>query len=78
VDVDPLVPLAVRDTKMSTDSKDSAEVVEFLTLFAKLKDWIDDDAEILPALASTDESFKALCLELLKAAGSMSCRWSFT
>jgi hypothetical protein len=49
----------------------SPEVLAFMLLFAKLKEWSEDDADCLPELASTDESIKKLCLRLLKAAGSL-------
>jgi hypothetical protein len=35
------------------------------------KHWSDDDPDSLTDLASTDESIKDLCLELLKAAGKL-------
>ena len=54
-----------------TGNKDSPEVVKFMLLFQRLKDWSDDDPDALPELASTDESIKDLCLKLLKAAGSI-------
>ena len=52
-----------------TMNKDSPEVAKFMRLFAKLKDWSEDDPNSLPDLANTDEAIKTLCLELLKAAG---------
>jgi hypothetical protein len=54
-----------------TMNKDSPEVVKFMLLFQKLKDWSDDDPESLPELASKDESIKDLCLDLLGAAGNL-------
>jgi hypothetical protein len=54
-----------------TMNKDSPEVVNFMRLFAKLKDWSDDDPDGLPEVANSDESIKDLCLELLRAAGSL-------
>jgi hypothetical protein len=54
-----------------TMNKDSPEVVKFMTLFGKLKDWSEDDPKSLPDLASKDELIKDLCLKLLKAAGSI-------
>lgn len=48
--------------------KDSAEVVRFMTLFARLKDWIDDDPMDLAALAQSDDSVRHLCDELSLAA----------
>jgi hypothetical protein len=52
-------------------NKDSPEVVNFMRLFGKLKDWSEDDPGSLPYLADTDEAIKDLCLELLRAAGSL-------
>ena len=49
----------------------SPEVIKFMQLFQRLKDWSDDDPESLPELASRDESIKDLCLDLLKAAGKL-------
>ena len=42
-----------------------------MRLFGKLKEWSEDEPESLPELASTDEPIKELCLQLLKAAGSL-------
>lgn len=52
-------------------NKDAPEVVNFMRFFAKLKHWSDDGLDSLTDLASTDGSIKDLCLELLKAAGSL-------
>src|SRR6476659_9754939 len=49
----------------------SPEVIKFMQLFQKLKDWSDDDPESLPELASGDEYIKDVCLNLLKAAGNL-------
>lgn len=38
---------------MTRGGKDSGEVVEFMTLFARLKDWTDDMPEELEAHHST-------------------------
>jgi len=54
-----------------TRNKDSDEVVEFLRLFSQLRDWIDDNPEDLPDLASKDDGTKDICLALLKAAGHL-------
>jgi hypothetical protein len=35
-------------------AKDSAEPVNLITLFQKLRDWIDDDPESLGVLAGRD------------------------
>jgi hypothetical protein len=48
--------------------KDSTEVVRFMSLFARLKDWIDDDPVDLAALAQSDDSVRHLCDELSLAA----------
>ena len=53
---------------MSRGAKDSAEVVEFMTLFARLKHWSDDAPEELADLAATDTSAKELCIQLSFAA----------
>ena len=53
---------------MSRGAKDSAEVVEFMTLFARLKRWSDDAPEELADLAATDTSAKELCIQLSFAA----------
>ncbi len=49
---------------MSRGGKDSAEVVKFMALFARLKDWSDDAPEQLAKFAATDSSVKDLCLEV--------------
>ena len=43
---------------MSKPGKDTPEVVKFMALFAKLKDWSDDDPEGLSEFAASDESVK--------------------
>jgi hypothetical protein len=48
--------------------KDSTEVIKFLTLYTKLKDWCDDDPDAIFQLAIGDKEFKGLCIELLRAA----------
>ena len=53
---------------MSKPGKDTHEVVEFMALFAKLKDWSDDDPEGLSDFAASDESVKELCAKLSFAA----------
>src|SRR5260370_14451458 len=45
---------------------DSSEVVEFMILFKRLKDWSDDDPGALHELASKDESVKDLCSALMR------------
>jgi len=44
--------------------KDSAQVVKFMTLFAKLKEWSDDAPEQLEASSAADASIKDLCNEV--------------
>jgi len=53
---------------MSKPIKDSAELIEFMTLFTKLKDWSDDDPEGLFDFAAGDESVRDLCVKLSFAA----------
>lgn len=48
--------------------KDSTEVVQFMVLFARLKEWTDDSAEGLIELAEADEGLKKLCNDLSWAA----------
>jgi hypothetical protein len=48
--------------------KDSAKVVNFLSLLARLKDCCDDDPECLRGLAKEDEGVKDLCDRLHWAA----------
>ena len=52
---------------MNTGNKDSAEVVNFMTLFNRLKDWSDDPGG-LKVFAAGDESVKDLCNKLSFAA----------
>lgn len=53
---------------MSRGWKDSAEVVEFMALFARLKDWSDDAPGELADFAATDPSVNELCIQLRFAA----------
>lgn len=53
---------------MSKSSKDSPEVVKFMTLFARLKLYSDDAPEDLSELAANDSSVKDLCIQLSLAA----------
>jgi hypothetical protein len=46
-----------------TSLKDDNLVMQFMILFAKLRDWIDDDPNCLHDLAAKDESIKKLCLD---------------
>jgi hypothetical protein len=54
-----------------TNGKDSAEVIKFLSLLARLKDCCDDDPKGLFDLAKDDEVLKDLCVELSSAASSL-------
>ncbi|MBM3758421.1 MAG: hypothetical protein FJW38_31165, partial [Acidobacteria bacterium] len=49
---------------MSTKNKDSAEVVLFMTAFARLKEWCDDAPEDLKACATADSSIRDLCTKV--------------
>lgn len=49
---------------MMKPGKDSPEVVEFMALFARLKDWSDDDPAGLFEFAASDQSVKELCIKL--------------
>lgn len=51
-----------------SNGKNSAEVVKFLTLYSRLKDWCDDEPNAIFQLAITDEQLKGLCMQLLGAA----------
>jgi hypothetical protein len=51
-----------------TNGKETGEVINFLTLYSKLKDWCDDDPDAIFQLAIGDKKFKRLCIELLRAA----------
>ncbi len=59
---------------MGTEGKDSPEVVRFMALFAKVKDWIDDDPAALADMAKTDDGLREICVKLAKAGQSL--RWS--
>jgi len=56
---------------MSMNQKDSPEVMKFMVLFARLKEWSDDTAEGLVDFARTDSSVKELCINLWSAALSL-------
>lgn len=53
---------------MSKAGKDSAEVIEFMTLFARLKLFSNDTPEDLADLAASDSSVMDLCTQLHPAA----------
>lgn len=55
-----------------TGTKDSQEVINFMTLFQKLRNWIDDEPDALEELASNDKPIEELCNELSSAAFSLS------
>lgn len=63
----PAVDREMEATEM-TNGKDSAEVVEFLTLYSRLKDWCDDEPDAIFQLAISDKKFKDVCIEVLNAA----------
>jgi hypothetical protein len=44
--------------------KDDEDVVRFMALYAKLREWTDDDPIHVVGLAAEDESFKKLCLNV--------------
>lgn len=50
---------------MATAQKDSPAVMEFMALFAKVKDWCDDDPDELRRLSEDDEGVKSLSDKLL-------------
>lgn len=49
---------------MAIAQKDSPEVVEFRTLYSKLRDWCEDLPDDLPVLCETDPSIKKLSFKL--------------
>jgi hypothetical protein len=51
-----------------SNSKDSTEVVKFLSLLAQLKDCCEDDPKGLSDLAKEDEGVKRLCNQLAMTA----------
>jgi hypothetical protein len=53
---------------MSKAAKDSPKVVEFMTLFARLKEWCDDAPDDLAELVKSDSSIKDVCDQLSFAA----------
>jgi hypothetical protein len=55
---------------MST-AKDSSDVVQFMALFAKVRDWTDDTPSTLESQAADDDGTKALCRKLFWAAASL-------
>jgi hypothetical protein len=56
---------------VTSNFKDSPEVIEFRNLFGRLKDWTDDDPDSLLELARADEGILELGMALLRAAGSI-------
>lgn len=54
---------------MSRGGKNSAEVVDFMTLFARLKLFCEDAPDELADQAATDSSVDDLCIQLGSAAG---------
>jgi len=57
---------------MMAAAKDATELAKFMTLFQKLRDWIDDEPSGLDALAEKDGSIKQLCVDLDLAASYLS------
>jgi hypothetical protein len=53
---------------VSRIAKDPAEVIKFMTLFARLKDWLDDAPDELAEIAATDPGVQDLCTQLSFAA----------
>lgn len=53
---------------MSLNPKDSPEVITFMTLFARLKEWSDDAPDELADFAKTDSSVRDLAIDLSFAA----------
>lgn len=49
-------------------SKDDVRVVGFMVLYAKLRDWTDDDPSALTDLSAKDESVRNLCVSVAEAA----------
>ena len=54
---------------MTSRGKDSDEVVEFMALFTRLKDWCDDEPEDLADFSESDSSIKEVCNKLSLRAG---------
>jgi len=52
--------------------KDSDEVITFMALFQKLRDFIGDEPDRLKKLAADDEALKQLCIDLLFKEGALS------
>ena len=52
--------------------KDSPEVIRFMTLFQKLRYWIDDEPCELEKLAAGDDGLKRLCHDLRNASTVLS------
>jgi hypothetical protein len=56
---------------MNPIGKDSPEVIKFTSVFAKLKNWSDDDSAGLPSLAARDKAVMQVCDELFWAAHNL-------
>src|SRR5437868_5430323 len=52
-------------------NKDSLDVIKFMSVFQKLKEWSDDDAQALAELAGDDDGVKQLCVKLYEVVGSL-------
>ena len=55
-------------------TKDSDDVVEFMSLFHKLREMIDDTPTDLPAIVANDPSVEAICHNLYWAANTLSMK----
>lgn len=56
---------------MARESKDTPEVATFRTLFARLREWMDDEPEAVINAAKHDDSIDALCGRLDFAASAL-------
>jgi len=56
---------------VTCSGKDSEEVVEFMALFARLKDRCEDSPERLLALAASDSGARTLCIDLSLAVAAL-------
>jgi hypothetical protein len=54
--------------------KDTTEVVNFMRLFTRLKDWCDNDPESLAESSQNDDGLKRLCIGVLLAAYTLTIR----
>jgi len=54
--------------RMVKGGKDSTEVIKFMALFTRLKEWCDDRPDKLSEFAQNDSSIKELCIDLFSHA----------